>query len=97
MKQGFFANYNLSDGEPSKPDVLPSEALEGALCRGNEYAWTPESFLIALERAEARGPACLGRQFQFRLNDATCEMVSTPAPCQKRVMFLGMLGWLTRT
>jgi hypothetical protein len=62
----------------SKPDDLPSDVLEGAVLRGNEYAWTPESFPVALERAEAHGLACLGGQFQFRLNDATCEMYSKP-------------------
>ena len=41
---------------------------------GAEYAWTPESFPVAIERAEAHGLACLGGQFQFRLDHATCEM-----------------------
>jgi hypothetical protein len=70
---------------PSKPDDLPTDVLEGAVLRGNEYAWTPESFPIALERAEAHGLACLGGQFQFRLNDATCEMYWLAADSKERI------------
>jgi|GEM_PF-3990655 len=58
----------------SKPDDLPSDVLEGAVLRGNEYAWAPAAFPLALERAEAHGLACLGGQFQFVLEEATYEM-----------------------
>lgn len=69
----------------SKTDDLPSDVLEGAVLRGNEYAWTPESFPLALERAEAHSLACLGGQFQFRLNDATCEMWWLAADSKERI------------
>ncbi len=59
----------------SKPDALPFDVVQDAILQGNEYAWSPESFPVALTRAEAHGLACLGGQFQFRLNDgSTCEM-----------------------
>jgi hypothetical protein len=68
-----------------KLDDLPSDVLEGAVHRGNEYAWTPEAFPVALERAEAHGLACLGGQFQFRLNDSTCEMYWLVADSTERI------------
>lgn len=55
------------------------------MLRANEYAWAPESFPIALKRAEAHGLACLGGQFQFRLNDATCEMYWLAADSKERI------------
>jgi len=59
----------------TSPDALPPDVLQGALLRGNEWAWTPSSFPDALKNAEAHGYACLGGQFQFRLTDgSTCEM-----------------------
>jgi hypothetical protein len=55
--------------------VLPPDIAEGASLRGNEYGWSVSSFPAALAKAEARGYACLGGQFQFRLDDgSTCEM-----------------------
>lgn len=55
--------------------VLPPDISQGASLRGNEYGWSVSSFPDALARAEARGYACLGGQFQFRLDDgSTCEM-----------------------
>jgi hypothetical protein len=71
--------------DPSKPNDLPSDVLESAVLRGNEYAWPPDSFPIALERAEHHGLACLGGQFQFRLNDATCEMYWLEADSKERI------------
>jgi len=68
-----------------KPGDLPSDLLEGAVLRGNEYAWTPESFPVALERAEAHGLACLGGQFQFLLNEATYEMYWLSADSRERI------------
>ena len=70
----------------SKPEDLPSDLLEGSVLRGNEYAWTPESFPVALKKAEAHGFACLGGQFQFRLNDATCEMYWLAADSKERML-----------
>jgi hypothetical protein len=56
-------------------DALPPDIAHGALLRGNEYGWTVSSFPNALAKAEAGGYACLGGQFQFRLDDgSTCEM-----------------------
>lgn len=53
---------------------LPSEIATGAQMRGNELGWPLSSFPHALANAVALGYACLGGQFQFRLDDATCEM-----------------------
>lgn len=54
---------------------LPLEIAVGASVRGNEYGWDIAAFPSALSRAEALGYACLGGQFQFRLEDgSTCEM-----------------------
>lgn len=56
-------------------EELPSDITEGATLRGNEFGWSVSSFPNALARAEKRGYACLGGQFQFRLDDGgTCEM-----------------------
>ena len=54
--------------------TLPPEITEGATARGNEYGWTLDAFPQALLKAEALGYACLGGQFQFRLDDGTYEM-----------------------
>ena len=60
--------------------------MEGATLRGNEYGWSVASFPVALERAEAHGYACLGGQFQFRLEDgSTCEMYWLSADSTKRL------------
>lgn len=54
---------------------LPPNITEGATLRGNEYGWTVSSFASALAKAQTDGYACLGGQFQFRLDDGTtCEM-----------------------
>jgi hypothetical protein len=56
-------------------EVLPKDIAQGATLRGNEYGWSVSIFPVALERAVAYGYACLGGQFQFRLDDGTtCEM-----------------------
>jgi hypothetical protein len=54
--------------------TLPPEITEGATVRGNEYGWTLKAFPEALLNAQALGYACLGGQFQFRLDDGTYEM-----------------------
>jgi len=54
---------------------LPPEIAEGATLQGNEYGWGVSSFPNALSKAQDAGYACLGGQFQFRLDDgSTCEM-----------------------
>ncbi len=45
--------------------LLPQELTHGAVLRGNEYAWEPLSFPLALEKAPRLGYACLGGQFWF--------------------------------
>jgi hypothetical protein len=70
----------------SKPDDLPSDVMEGAALRGNEYGWSIISFPVALDRAKAHGYACLGGQFQFRLGDgSTCEMYWLSADSKERL------------
>lgn len=54
--------------------TLPPEITEGATARGNEYGWSLDAFPQALLKAQALGYACLGGQFQFRLDDGTYEM-----------------------
>ena len=65
--------------------TLPPVVLEGATLRGNEYGWSLSSFPQAVARAEANGYACLGGQFQFRLEDgSTCEMYWLNADSEER-------------
>lgn len=60
---------------PEITDTLPSEMLVGATLRGREYGWSIESFPQALAAAKTLGYACLGGQFQFRIDDGSvCEM-----------------------
>ncbi len=55
--------------------VLPPEIAQGSSLRGSEYGWSISSFPRALDAAKTLGYACLGGQFQFRLDDgSTCEM-----------------------
>jgi hypothetical protein len=54
--------------------TLPPEITQGARVRGNEYGWTLDAFPQALLKAQVLGYACLGGQFQFRLDDGTYEM-----------------------
>jgi hypothetical protein len=53
---------------------LPPKIAEGARLGGNEYGWHPALFPEALANAQTLGYACTGGQFQFRLNNGTCEM-----------------------
>ncbi len=56
-------------------EFVPPDISQGATLRGNEYGWSVSSFPDALTSAQAHGYACLGGQFQFRLDDgSTCEM-----------------------
>lgn len=67
-------------------DTLPRDVLEGATLRGNEYGWSVSSFPQAVTRAEANANACLGGQFQFRLEDgSTCEMYWLNADSDERI------------
>ena len=52
---------------------LPPKIAEGAHLEGNEYGWEPSLFPTALANAQALGYACIGGQFQFRLDDGICE------------------------
>src|SRR5271170_4811299 len=66
-------------------DALPPDIQKGATVRGNEYGWDVSSFPNALAKAEAGGYACLGGQFQFRLDDgSTCEMYWLAADSAER-------------
>jgi hypothetical protein len=66
--------------------VLPPEIAQDASFRGNEYGWSVTSFPDALAKAENEGYACLGGQFQFRLNDgSTCEMYWLSADSKERM------------
>ena len=73
--------------------VLPPDISQGASLRGNEYGWSISSFPNALANAEAHGYACLGGQFQFRLDDGgTCEMYWLDADSKERGT-TGNHGW----
>lgn len=86
MKSRCYANYNVCLTDFTKADDLPSDVAEGATLRGNEYGWSILSFPAALQRAEAHGYACLGGQFQFRLDDgSTCEMYWLSADSRERL------------
>lgn len=66
-------------------DALPTDVTNGASVRGNEWGWSVSSFPTALRNAEARGYACLGGQFQFRVpNGGTCEMYWLSADSTER-------------
>lgn len=67
-------------------EALPFDIVQGATLRGREYGWSISSFPEALARAKAHGYACLGGQFQFRLDDgSTCEMYWLSADSEERV------------
>jgi len=71
--------------EVSTMEVLPPDISRGATLRGNEYGWNIPSFPEALASAETLGYACLGGQFQFRLDDgSTCEMYWLNADSKER-------------
>lgn len=65
-------------------DNLPVEMTTCATLDGNEYGWRIESFPNALAKAEAFGYACLGGQFQFRLNTGICEIYWLSADSRER-------------
>jgi hypothetical protein len=65
-------------------DDLPSVIARGASVRGGEYGWEIADFPHALSAAEMLGYACLGGQFQFRLQDGTCEMYGLNADSNDR-------------
>jgi hypothetical protein len=65
-------------------DNLPAIITQGATLRGNEYGWEIDAFPNALAHAEALGYGCLGGQFQFVLQDATCEMYWLSADSSER-------------
>lgn len=53
---------------------LPPEIAKGAQSAGNELGWGVTSFPDALTNAEALAYACIGGQFQFRLDVGIFEM-----------------------
>ena len=63
---------------------LPPEILSGAHLSGNEYAWDISSFPGALAHAENLRYACIGGQFQFRLESGICEMYWLSADSDSR-------------
>lgn len=65
-------------------DDLPAIITQGATLRGSEYAWKIAAFPNALAQAEVLGYGCLGGQFQFVLQDATCEMYWLNADSSER-------------
>jgi hypothetical protein len=65
-------------------DPLPSDVAAGSTLRGEEYGWTLSAFPAALTAAERLGLACLGGQFQFRLDDAVYEPFWTSADSSER-------------
>ena len=55
--------------------MLPADVKENATLRGQEYAWSPDTFIEILHRTARHGLACAEGQFQFRIADEpTCEM-----------------------
>jgi len=66
-------------------DPLPPDVTTGASLRGKEYGWSVSAFPDAVSKAGKSGYACLGGQFQFRLDDgATCEMYWLNADAAER-------------
>jgi hypothetical protein len=63
---------------------LPPEIVKGARLRGNEYGWEVLSFPEALTSAIVQQYACIGGQFQFRLETGTCEMYWLSADSDSR-------------
>jgi hypothetical protein len=66
-------------------DELPPELAKGAEVRGSEYGWQLSSFPDVIAKAATLGYACLGGQFQFRLDDGTCEMYWLSADSEARI------------
>src|SRR4051812_7782640 len=69
----------------SPEDELPPDVAEGSKLIGNEYGWTPALFLKALRNAQSHGLACLGGQFQFRIDGGTYEMYWLQADSTERL------------
>jgi hypothetical protein len=55
----------------STDHLLPPDIAEGATLVGNEYGWSASSFPNAIPKAQDASYACLGGQFQFRLDDGS--------------------------
>jgi hypothetical protein len=64
--------------------ALPGELTTGAQLDGNEYGWKPALFPAALDNAQALGYACLGGQFQFRIDGAIFELYWLAADSEDR-------------
>lgn len=63
---------------------LPSEFIAGATLCGNEYGWPIALFPGALQNAEALKYACIGGQFQFRVEEGIYEMYWLSADSEDR-------------
>src|ERR1700719_1905016 len=63
---------------------LSPEITKGARLRGNEYGWEVLSFPDALTSAELQRYACLGGQFQFRLDTGVSETYRLSADSDSR-------------
>jgi hypothetical protein len=84
--------------EVPKVQVLPSDISQGATLRGNEYGWSVSSFPDALASAQAHGYACLGGQFEFRLDDgSTCEMYWLDADSKERAPAESWVNYCNRS
>jgi len=78
-------------------DDLPSQIIKGAQLAGNEYAWDLAFFPNALASAEALGYACIGGQFQFRIDAGTCEMYWLNADSSDRMKNEPWLAYCRRS
>jgi hypothetical protein len=71
-------------GSDETSNTFPTIITQGATLRGKEYGWEIDAFPNALAHAERLRYACLGGQFQFVLQDATCEMYWLSADSSER-------------
>jgi hypothetical protein len=65
-------------------DPLPAELVRDVSVRGGEYGWELGRFPAALTMAERSGRACLGGQFQFRIDEGIYEMYWLSADAAER-------------
>lgn len=77
--------------------TLPPPLLEGAILRGNEYAWPPDKFSAVVSSAPGLGFACLGGQFQFSTESGMWEMNWLNADSKDRGADEGWLEYSARS
>jgi hypothetical protein len=74
--------YSVYMTDQKLPKVITQNAqLDGA---NNEWGWKVSFFPDALGEAKIFGYACIGGQFQFRLDDGICEMYWLNADSESR-------------